>query len=261
MTAQNSHKGIVFITGATSGIGWATAIKFAIMGFDIIITGRRIERLQLLTKDISQKYNVRVLALTMDIQNKDDIYNQIDSLQNNWKNISILINNAGLAQGFTDILHANIEEWQTMLQTNFYGLLVLTKKILPLMIDQGNGHIINVGSIAGMEVYPNGNVYCATKHAVSAITKALRIELLSHNIKVSSINPGYVETEFSQVRFGGDVQSAKKVYEGFVPLSPEDIAETIYFMASRPDHVNISDVLITPKAQANTAHIFKSRLV
>lgn len=247
----------VFITGATSGIGKATAIEFAKLGYHIIITGRRQERLQEIKLHLEQEYKVKVLPLCFDVRNETEVKNAIKSLAPEFYKIDILVNNAGLAAGLSAIQDGNLDHWERMIDTNVKGLLYASKYIIPLMIEQKSGHIINVGSIAGKEVYANGNVYCATKHAVDALTKGMRIDLLQHGIKVSSINPGMVETEFSIVRFDGDAERAKKVYENMKPLLPEDIAETIVWMTTRPKHVNINDILIMPTAQANATTVIR----
>ena len=243
---------IAFITGTTAGFGKATAILFAKNGYDVIINGRRNERLDLLQKEISDTYKVRVLSVPFDVRKLSEVEKAISSLPAEWKKIDVLVNNAGLAAGLHSIQEGNIDDWERMIDTNVKGLLYVTRLVAPLMIERKKGHIINVGSIAGKEVYPNGNVYCATKFAVDALNKGMRMDLVQHGIKVSSINPGMAETEFSIVRFGGDEERAKNVYKGLVPLSAEDIAETIYWMASRPAHVNINELVIMPTAQASS---------
>lgn len=246
---------IALVTGATSGIGKSTAEMFAKHGYDVILTGRREDRLQQFQKHLETTYKVKVHPLCFDIRKLSEVENAIHGLPNDFKKIDVLVNNAGLAAGLSAIQDGNIEHWERMIDTNIKGLLYITKSVSKLMIDQKKGHIINVGSIAGKEAYANGNVYCGTKHAVDALNKGMRIDLLPHNIKVSAVNPGMVETEFSIVRFDGDENRAKKVYEGLQPLTPEDIAETIYWMASRPAHVNINDVIIMPAAQANSTTV------
>jgi NADP-dependent 3-hydroxy acid dehydrogenase YdfG len=248
---------VAFITGATSGIGKQTAIEFAKNGYDIVITGRRQDRLLVLKTELENEYKVQVLDLCFDITIEKDVENAVNSLSGKFQNIDFLINNAGLAAGMAPIQNGNISHWEQMINTNIKGLLYVTKHISNKMIEQKKGHIINVGSIAGKEVYANGNVYCATKHAVDALNKGMRIDLLPHGIKVSAINPGMVETEFSIVRFDGDEERAKKVYENIVPLKPQDIAETIYWMATRPAHVNINDLIIMPTIQANASTILR----
>jgi len=248
---------VVFITGATSGIGKQTAIEFAKHGYNLVITGRRKERLFELKKNIETNYKVDVLDLCFDITIQKEVEHAVHSLSGKFQHIDILINNAGLAAGMAPIQDGNLSHWEAMINTNIKGLLYVTKCISTKMIEQKKGHIINVGSIAGKEVYANGNVYCATKHAVDALNKGMRIDLLPHGIKVSAINPGMVETEFSIVRFDGDEDRAKKVYENIVPLKPEDIAETIYWMATRPAHVNINDLIIMPTIQANATTVLR----
>jgi 3-hydroxy acid dehydrogenase / malonic semialdehyde reductase len=242
---------IALITGATAGIGKATAAIFAKNGYDLIITGRRDARLEALGGQLEKEYKVRVCKLNFDVRKLAEVKKSISQLPAAFKEIDILVNNAGLASGLSTIQDGDIEDWEKMIDTNIKGLLYVTKEVASLMIARKKGHIINVGSVAGKEVYANGNVYCATKHAVDALNKAMRIDLLPHNIKVSGIHPGMVETEFSIVRFHGDEERAKKVYMGLQPLTAEDIAESIYWMATRPAHVNINDMIITPTAQAN----------
>lgn len=242
------------ITGATSGIGRATAHEFAKQGINLVLCGRRQERLNTIQKALSKK--VDVYTLNFDVRNKEDTVTAINSLPNNFKDIDILINNAGNAHGLDPIHDGNIEDWDAMMDINVKGLLYVSKVIMPQMIERQNGHIINIGSSAGKEVYPKGNVYCASKHAVLAITEGMRMDLNPHNIKVSAINPGLVETEFSKVRFKGDAK-ADKVYKGYKALQPEDVAEVIYFAISRPSHVNIADVLMFCTAQASSTIVKK----
>jgi 3-hydroxy acid dehydrogenase / malonic semialdehyde reductase len=246
---------IALITGATSGIGKSTAEIFAKNGYNVIITGRRKERLAEEQKFIESKYKVKVHTLCFDIRKLDEVEQAIAGIPSEFKAIDVLVNNAGLAAGLAPIQDGNIDHWERMIDTNIKGLLYMTRAVSKLMIERKKGHIINVGSIAGKEAYANGNVYCGTKHAVDALNKGMRIDLLPFNIKVSAVNPGMVETEFSIVRFDGDEDRAKKVYAGFDPLTPDDIAETIYWMASRPAHVNINDIIIMPAAQANATTV------
>jgi NADP-dependent 3-hydroxy acid dehydrogenase YdfG len=248
---------IALITGATAGIGRATAIHFAKEKYALIITGRRKDRLIRLTKKITNTYNTRVLPLSFDIRNYNEVEQHLNNLPKEWQKIDILINNAGLASGFGPIDKGLPEDWDKMIDTNIKGLLYATKMIIPLMIQRKKGHIINVASIAGKEVYLNGNVYCATKHAVDALSKAMRIDLLPHNIKVTNIAPGMVDTEFSLVRYKGDKTTASHVYRGMEPLHAKDIAEVIFFAANRPKHVNINDIVIMPTVQANTSHLIR----
>jgi len=248
---------LVFITGATSGIGKSTAEIFAKNGSDLIITGRRQERLAELKKKLEENYKITVTTLCFDIRQANEVESAVHSLSPENKKIDILVNNAGLAAGLSSIQDGSLSHWERMIDTNIKGLLYTTKAISNLMIQNGKGHIINIGSIAGKEVYANGNVYCATKHAVDALNKGMRIDLLSHNIKVTAINPGMVETEFSVVRFDGDEDRAKKVYMGMEPLKPEDIAETIFWVAARPAHVNINDIIIMPTVQASATNVIR----
>lgn len=242
---------IALITGATSGIGEACAKKFAQNGYDLMITGRRNDRLNKIKNKLEDNYEIQVLSLCFDIRNKEEVVGAMESLDNKWKQIDVLINNAGLALDLKPIQEGDFNNWDTMIDTNLKGLLYMSKLVSSLMIEKGSGHIINIGSIAGKEAYPNGNVYCATKHAVEGLTKAMRIDLFKYGVKVSQIAPGAVETEFSEVRFHGDKETAEKVYKGYTPLTAGDIAESVYFVASQPDHVNINDLLIMPMAQAN----------
>jgi len=238
------------ITGTTSGIGEACAHLFAREGYRLILLARREERLTRLAKHFTAKYAVEVKTLVADVRDKVIVTDVLESLPRDWKQVDVLINNAGLSAGLDPVDKGDTDDWDTMIDTNVKGLLYVTKVVSNWMIPAEKGHIINIGSIAGKEVYPNGNVYCATKHAVDALNKGMRIDLLPYSIKVTAINPGMVETEFSEVRFKGDVERAKKVYEGLEPLMAEDIAEAIWFAVSRPAHVNINDMLIMPAAQA-----------
>ncbi len=241
----------VFITGATSGIGEACARKFASAGDRLIINGRRKDRLNDLKKSLEDQYKIEVYCAAFDVQNKDEVFESINSLPEKWKDIDILINSAGLALGRDFFDEAPLSDWETMLDTNVNGLLYVSKAVLPFMIKKNKGHIINLGSVAGDEVYEKGNIYCAGKSAVEAISRAMRIDLLRHYIKVTNIKPGAVETEFSVVRFKGDIDKASKVYDGFTPLSADDIAETIFYCASLSPNVCINEIEITPIAQAN----------
>jgi len=248
---------IVFITGATKGIGAATAYLYAQNKYNLIITGRREHLLLSQKSKLENSFGIKVHTSCFDVRDKDAVNKAIDSLPKEWSKIDVLINNAGLAKGFHDIQEGNIEDWEQMIDTNIKGLLYVSRKIMPLMINRKKGHIVNIGSIAGKEVYAKGNVYCSTKHAVEGITKAMRMDLLPYKIKVSAICPGAVETDFSIVRFEGDEDRAKKVYLGYEPLKAEDIAEAIYFVTTRPFHVNINDLLIMPTAQANTSNLLR----
>ncbi len=248
---------IAMITGATAGIGQATAHLYAENGYNLILTGRRDNLLQTLKNKLENNHGILVKTLEFDVRDRQAVKEAIDQLDQDWKSIDVLINNAGLAKGFHDIQEGKIDDWETMIDTNIKGLLYVSRQIMPIMIHNKKGHIVNIGSIAGKEVYAKGNVYCSTKHAVEGITKAMRMDLLKHKIKVTSICPGAVDTEFSTVRFDGDKRRAKTVYEGYQPLLAEDIAEAIFFATSRPAHVNINDLLIMPTAQANTSNLLR----
>jgi 3-hydroxy acid dehydrogenase/malonic semialdehyde reductase len=240
----------ILITGATSGIGLSCAEVFAKNKCNLIISGRREQRLKKLQSDLSEKYSVSVRYLNLDIRDKDAVLSAIESLKKDNIKIDILVNNAGLASGLSTVQEADIDDWEKMIDTNIKGLLYISRAVIPMMIEEANGHIINIGSIAGKEVYPNGNIYCGTKHAVDAITKGMRMDVVQHGIRVSQIAPGAVETEFSVVRFHGDKEKADGVYKGFEPLHPEDVADAVYYVANTPKHVNINDLVIMPTAQA-----------
>lgn len=242
---------IALITGATSGIGKACAETYAQNGFNLIITGRRADRLAEFKNQLESKYAVKVQSLCFDVKERNEVENHLQALPQEWNKVDVLINNAGLSQGLDAIQGGNLDDWDTMIDTNIKGLLYVSKIVSNWMIAEKKGHIINIGSIAGKEVYANGNVYCATKHAVDALNKAMRIDLLPYGIRVTGIHPGAVETEFSIVRFHGDEERAAKIYEGYNPLVAQDIADTIYFATSRPAHVNINDLVIMPTAQAS----------
>lgn len=247
---------IILITGASSGLGKATAEKFAAEGWNLILTARRKEKLAVVVNDIEKKYGVKTLSLIFDVQDKKAVFEHLENLPKEWQAINVLLNNAGLALGRDPFEDANLEDWETMIDTNLKGLLYASKAVLPFIIAQ-KGHIINIGSTAGKEVYKDGNVYCATKHAVDAISKAQRIDLLQHQVKVTAIHPGAVETDFSLVRFKGDTTKADAVYAGYTPLKAEDIADTIWYVANTPKHVCINDLVITCTAQGNSTTIFK----
>ena len=251
-------KKIALVTGATSGIGKATSHLLASNGFDLIVTGRRENLLNDLVNSLIKETGVEVLPLCFDIRDQAQVEKAVDSLTGKWVKVDLLVNNAGLAVGLEPVQSGVVDDWERMIDTNVKGLLYISRKISSGMVDRESGHIINLSSIAGHEVYPNGAAYCASKHAVQAITKTMRIELLPFGIKVSSISPGMVDTEFSLVRFKGDKQRAENVYKGLTPLYAQDIAETILFMATRPKHVNISDVIIMPTDQAS-ARDFRRR--
>lgn len=249
-----------FITGATAGFGEACAELFASNSWNLVLTGRREERLNALKLKIENEFNVQVSTLCFDVRNQDDVIKAIESLPaETTSNIELLINNAGLAVGKGPIDEGNTDDWERMIDTNVKGLLYVSKEVIPFLKSNRKGHIINIASIAGKEVYPGGNVYCASKHAVDALSQAMRIDLVSHNIKVTNIAPGAAETEFSVVRFKGDKNAADSVYDGYSPLLAKDIAETAYFVASRPAHVNINDIVIMPTAQATPTVLHKSK--
>lgn len=243
------------ITGATSGIGKSTAIRFALEGFKLILCGRRTDRLEQLKKELSVETSVHLLSF--DVRNKEEVFNNIKSIPEEFSEIDILVNNAGNAHGLDPIQDGDTDDWDAMLDINVKGLLYVTKAIVPGMLERQTGHIINIGSTAGKEVYPNGNVYCASKHAVDAINHAMRIDLNGNGIRVGAVNPGLTQTEFSDVRFKGDTDKAEKVYQGFQPLQPEDIADIIHFVVTRPYHVNIADLTVMPTAQASSTLISK----
>jgi NADP-dependent 3-hydroxy acid dehydrogenase YdfG len=242
----------VLITGATAGIGQACAHQFAKNKYRIIITGRRKERLQSLSEEIKSTYGAEVNLLAFDVRNQRETEEAIKSLPIAWKHVDILLNNAGLAAGKDPIQNGKRDNWERMIDTNVKGLLYVSEQIIPQMVARNSGHIINVSSTAGKEAYPGGNVYCATKHAVEALTEGMRQDLLAHNIRVSRVCPGMVETEFSLVRFDGDERQAKAAYDGFEPLHPEDVADAIFYMATRPPHVCVNDLVLLPTAQANS---------
>ncbi len=249
---------IVLVTGATAGFGRAIALKFAENGYDVIITGRREERLISLKNEIETNYKRKVASLCFDVRNSDDVAAALNSLSGDWKKVDVLVNNAGLAQGLSTIQEGNLDDWNTMIDTNVKGLLYISRIVLPWLIDNGKGHVINIGSVAGKYAYPKGNVYCASKHAVDAISKSMRIDMLPYGIRVTAINPGAAETEFSLVRFKGDEDRAKQAYLGYVPLSADDIADIAWFAASRPAHVVLNDIIVTPLAQASPAYMHKN---
>jgi len=249
---------IVFITGATSGFGEACAYKFAQNGYNLILNGRRSERLDKLKNNLEQQYKISCHLLPFDVQNRQIAFDAINSLPDQWKMIDILINNAGLALGRDPFQDADLNDWETMIDTNLKGLLYVSKAVVPLMMERKEGHIINLGSTAAKQVYQGGNVYCASKAAVDSISKAMRIDLLPYHIKVTAIHPGAAETEFALVRFKGAENTAKKVYEGFHPLSAEDVADIIFYTASLPAHVCINDLVVTCTQQANNYLFDKS---
>jgi 3-hydroxy acid dehydrogenase / malonic semialdehyde reductase len=254
-TKAKPPKPIVLITGASSGIGRATAMRLAKDGYRLILIGRRAVTLKKLTIYLESKYNTECISIPMDIRNYSNLKKEYNELPDEWKSIGILVNNAGLAAGLDTVQEGSLDDWNQMIDTNIKGILHITHLVVPGMIARKKGHIINIGSIAGREVYPRGAVYCATKHAVEALTLGMRQDFVPFGVKVSSVSPGAVETEFSLVRFKGDQARADKVYDGFVPLEPEDIADVIHYIITRPAHVNIQDVLIMPTAQASATII------
>ena len=250
---------IALITGATSGFGKATAIRFAEHGYNVIITGRRQDRLNELEDYIKENFEVDVLTLCFDVRNREETINELNAIPHDWKDVTVLVNNAGLAAGLSTIQDGDIDDWETMIDTNLKGLLYVTRTVSPWMIKNNKGHIINIGSIAGKDVYPKGNVYCATKFAVDALSRAMRIDMLPHGIRVTAIHPGAAETEFSLVRYHGDADKAKSVYAGYEPLIADDIADIAYFAASRPAHVVLNEIVVTPTAQAAPAYWHKNQ--
>ena len=250
---------IVFITGATSGFGKACAEKFAANGYDLILNGRRTARLEELQKNIENKYNVAVLLLPFDVRDEKAVFESIKNIPADWQAIDVLINNAGLAVGRDYFDEADVDDWNRMIDTNVKGFLYVAKATVPYMIRRKQGHIINLGSVAGKQVYEKGNAYCASKFAVDALNQSMRIDLLRHNIKVTAVNPGAADTEFSLVRFKGDENTAKKIYDGLIPLSGEDVAEVIWYCTTLPSHVCINDLTITCLQQADAIYFNRSK--
>jgi 3-hydroxy acid dehydrogenase/malonic semialdehyde reductase len=248
---------IILITGATSGFGKAMAEKFAAGGWNCIITGRRADRLEALSKELQKNHNIQTLSLVFDVQNRSAVFTAIENIPTEWQNIDVLVNNAGLALGRDSFENANLDDWDTMLDTNVKGMMYVTKAVLPYMTARKKGHIINMGSVAGKEVYKDGNGYCASKYAVDALSKSMRIDLLPHRIKVTAIHPGAAETEFAIVRFKGDATKAKQVYDGYTPLSARDIADIAFYCAGLPEHVCINDLVVTCTAQADAIYFHK----
>ena len=248
---------IVCVTGATSGIGRATAEIFAANGYNLIITGRRKEKLEEFGEELVSKYKIDLIALNFDVRSNEAVNKAFDSLPEGWRAIDILVNNAGLAVGLGPIQEGVIDDWERMIDTNVKGLLYVSRKVLPWLVERKQGHVFNIASIAGKETYLNGNVYCATKTAVDSLSRAMRMDMVPYGIKVTNVAPGAVETEFSIVRFKGDQQRADNVYKGYEPLTGKDIADTIYYVATMPDHVCINELIITPKAQASASIFHK----
>jgi 3-hydroxy acid dehydrogenase/malonic semialdehyde reductase len=249
---------IVFITGASSGFGKATAEKFAQAGYQLILNARRLDRLEALKTHLVASYGSQVLLLPFDVRNREEVAQQLDNMPAAWQKIDVLVNNAGLAAGRDAFQDGSMDDWELMIDTNLKGLMYVSKWVVKGMMEQKSGHIINISSLAGQEVYPQGNLYCATKHAVTALSKGMRMDLLPYHIKVTNISPGLAETEFSIVRFKGDTEKASKVYEGYQPLQPEDIADVIFFAASRPAHVNLEEITILPTAQSDSRTVNKN---
>ncbi|MGI8599301.1 MAG: SDR family NAD(P)-dependent oxidoreductase [Chitinophagaceae bacterium] len=248
---------IVLITGATAGFGEACAYKFAENGYNLILNGRRNERLEILKEKLQKLFNVNIHLLPFDVRNKEQVFTSLEQVPQEWRSIDVLVNNAGLALGRDLIQEGDIEDWDTMIDTNVKGLLYVTRAVVPWMIENKKGHIINLGSIAGKEVYERGNVYCASKFAVDALTKSMRIDLLEHQIKVTSINPGAAETEFSLVRFKGNEEASKRIYEGYTPLTAKDVAEVVYYVTTLPQHVCVNELSITSTQQASAVYFNK----
>ena len=248
---------IILITGATSGFGKAMAEKFAAAKWNCILTGRRANRLQALAATLQTTHGIRTLPLVFDVQNRKEVFSALENLPAEWSTVDVLVNNAGLALGRDSFDNANLDDWDTMMDTNVKGMMYVTKAVLPYMTVRKQGHIINMGSVAGKEVYKEGNGYCASKSAVDALSKSMRIDLLQHSIKVTAIHPGAAETEFALVRFKGDASKAKQVYEGYTPLYAEDIADIAYYCATLPAHVCINDLVVTCTAQADAIYFYK----
>lgn len=242
---------VALITGATSGIGRSTAIRFARAGANLIITGRREELLGELSSELKKEYGINVCSYRVDVRDFEAVRNAVDSLPPEWKGIDILINNAGLARGLSKLHEGSLDDWNEMIDTNVKGLLHVSRCVIPLMVERKQGHVINIGSIAGHEVYPNGNVYCGTKYAVDAITQGMRMDLNGMNVKVTTIDPGLVETEFAIVRFRGDSVRAKSVYSGMTPLTPDDVADAVMYAVTCPENMVVAQMVLLPVAQAS----------
>jgi 3-hydroxy acid dehydrogenase / malonic semialdehyde reductase len=254
---KNLKDATVLVTGASSGIGSACAVRFAEHGARLILAARRKDKIDRIAADIRQKYEVEILTIQIDVRDQKKVAEAIDALTNDWSAIDILINNAGLSRGLDKIHEGSLEDWEEMIDTNVKGLLYVSKAVIPGMVRRGNGTVINIGSIAGREVYQRGNVYCATKHAVDALTKGMRLDLVDTPVRICTVDPGLVETEFSIVRFRGDESRARKVYQNLTPLIPEDVADAVYFAASRPPHVQIAEIIILPTDQASATVVHR----
>jgi serine 3-dehydrogenase len=248
----------VLITGASSGIGRACAETFAAHGCRLLLAARRKDRLDSLASSLNEQFDVEIQTKALDVRDRDAVRSWVDGLSEKWRDIGILVNNAGLSRGMEPFHEGDITDWEEMIDTNVKGLLYVTRAILPGMVDRGHGHVINIGSIAGHEVYPGGNVYCATKHAVTALNRGLAIDTLGTGVRVSSVDPGMVETEFSLVRFHGDAERASGVYDGLDPLTPADVAEAILFCATRPANANVRELILTAGAQASAVHTHRT---
>lgn len=254
---MNMKNKTILITGASSGIGKACATTFAEHGAKLLLCARRLDRIQTLAKELENQYHIETHTFQLDVTQRQDVKNQIDSLPDEWQNIDVLINNAGLAAGLSSVQAGDIDDWEQMIDTNIKGLLYVTRNVLPMMLQRDQGHIINIGSIAGHEVYPNGAVYCATKHAVKAINEGIKKDVHGSKIRVTAIDPGMVETEFSLVRFKGDKDKAETAYKGMTPLQAQDIADAVYYCASRPPHVNVSDMIILATDQSGATMVHR----
>ncbi len=257
MSVDLKHKN-VFITGASSGIGEACAVAFAREGANLLLAARRREKIEALARNLEDTYGVMTHGFQLDVRNREDVERAVASLPPAWDHIDILVNNAGLSRGLVKLHAGEIQDWEEMIDTNVKGLLYVTRAVLPGMVKRNSGHVINMGSIAGHEVYPNGNVYCASKYAVTAISRGMKMDLLGTNVRVSSVDPGLVETEFSEVRFRGDTARAAAAYQNMTPLKGEDIAEIVVFCATRPPHVDIAQVTVMPTDQASVNHVHRS---
>lgn len=258
MDSANTLKNtIACVTGASSGIGASCARAFAALGASLILFARRKERLDSLAAEIRGAYGTRVHTATLDVRNRQDVECAFDALTDEWRQIDFLINNAGLARGLHKLHAGEVQDWEEMIDTNVKGLLYVSRKVIPWMVNRGTGHVVNIGSIAGHQVYPNGNVYCATKHAVKALSEGLKMDLLGTGVRVSSVDPGLVETEFSVVRFHGDTTRAAQTYVNMKPLGPDDIADVVIFCVTRPPHVDIAEVIVMPSAQASVNHVYR----
>ncbi|MBK9227655.1 MAG: SDR family NAD(P)-dependent oxidoreductase [Ignavibacteria bacterium] len=248
---------VVFITGATSGIGRSAAFKFAESGCKLILAARRKERLDSLQSELMEKFGVDVITMVLDVRNYSEVDKAVSELHGEWTKIEVLLNNAGLARGFSKVHEGSLDDWNEMIDTNVKGLLFVSKCVIPIMVKNNSGHVINVGSIAGHEVYPNGNVYCASKHAVDAITKGMRMDLTGTAVRVTTIDPGLVETEFGIVRYRGDADKAKTAYVGMKPLSPDDVADAIIYSATRDENVVVAQIVLLPVAQASAMVVYR----